>query len=204
MNVNENLRKKNQRTLILMVLAFIVPVVAAYLVFINMDGSGKTNNYGDLIVPARPLVSFKLQTIEGKAFGLKQLKGNWHLIYIGNGACEQQCQDSLSKMHQTRMAQGKPMSRVRLLYLALDKKALVGMKELQGRYSHLTVITGKKAAISHAVKPFKTDNKHNIQDGGLIFMTDPLGNLMMRYEMDIRLIGMIKDLEHLLKVSQIG
>ena len=202
--MNDDIKKQNQRTLIMLVLAFIVPVVAAYLVYMNMDGSGKTNNFGELINPPRPLVNFSLQTTEGKAFGFEQLKANWHLIYIGHGACEQPCQDTLSKMHQTRIAQGKPMSRVRLLYIALDKEALTGMKELQKKYSRLTVISGTPNIVSDAIKPFRTNGKLNIEEDDLIFMTDPLGNLMMRYKTDTRLIGMIKDLQHLLKISQIG
>jgi len=200
----EEIRKQNQRTLIILVLAFILPVAAAWLVYINMDSAGKTRNNGELITPPRPLEAFNVQTVDGKAFGFEQLKGNWHLVYIGSGACEQQCRDSLSKMHQTRLAQGKAMSRVRLLYLALDKKSLTNANELKNKYARLTVVSGERADVDVTAKLFQTDNKFNIREGRLIYMIDPLGNLMMRYKTETRLIGIIKDLEHLLKISQIG
>lgn len=200
----EEIKKQNQRTIVLLILAFILPVVAAWLVYINLDSTVKTSNNGELIIPPRPLESFKVQTSEGKAFGYEQLKGNWHLLYIGDGACGQQCQDSLSKMHQTRMAQGKAMSRVRLVYLALDKKSVSGVNELKKKFARLGVMTDETAAVNKAAKLFETDDKYNIRAGNLIFIIDPLGNLMMRYKTDTRLIGIIKDLEHLLKISQIG
>jgi len=203
MHGTEEIRKKNQRTIIMLVLAFIMPVVAAYLVYINMDKSGKTRNNGELVIPARPLETFKAQTITGTDFGIEQLKGNWHLLYIGSGACEQACNAALSKIHQTRLAQGKAMSRVHLLYLALDNNALQNAAELQKKYARLTVLSATQPELDAAVQLF-SDEKHNVREGGLIYMIDALGNLMMRYKTDTRLIGMIKDLEHLLKISQIG
>lgn len=204
MNGNDEIKKQNQRTIIMLLVAFILPVAVAWIVYSFMGSSSKTDNNGELITPARPLESFKLQTMDGKVFGFEQLKRNWHLVYIGSGACEQQCLDTLSKMHQTRLAQGKAMSRVRLLYLALDKKSLSNVEQLKSKYSRLTVVSGGQVDVDATAKLFQTDDKHNIRDGKLIYMIDPLGNLMMRYEPETRLIGIIRDLEHLLKISQIG
>ena len=41
-------------------------------------------------------------------------------------------------------------------------------------------------------------------EGMQYFLVDPLGNLMMYYDVDVPAKGMIKDLQKLLKVSQIG
>lgn len=204
MNGIEQIRKQNQRTIVLLFLAFIIPVAAAYLVYLNMDHAGKTKNHGELIIPPRPLDSMKLTTLDARPFGGEQLRGNWHLVYISNGACEQLCRDRLSIMHQARVAQGKAMSRVGLLYIAMDKSAAAGLDGLTKDYSHLTVLAGEQLNINEAIKLFQTDNVYNIREDNLIYMVDPLGNLMMRYKKDVRLIGIIKDLEHLLKISQIG
>ncbi len=204
MSGTEEIKKQNQRTIIMLLLAFIVPVLAAWLVYINMGQVSKTRNYGELVIPPRPLDNFKLRTHDGKAFGFEQLKGNWHLIYIGNGPCAEACRNRLSIMHQTRMGQGQAMSRVRLVYIALDKSAIAGADHLQKDYARLTVLTGDQADITKTLKYFETDATYNIREDNLIFMVDPLGNLMMRYKKNVRLIGIIKDLEHLLKISQIG
>lgn len=204
MSSTEEIKKQNQKTIILLLLAFIAPVLAAYLVYINMGEVGKTRNNGELIMPPRPLNDLHLNTLQGRPFGFEQLKGNWHLVYIGNGPCDKACRDRLSMMHQTRMGQGKAMSRVRLLYIAADKSGTANSDKLRKDYARLTVLTGKKENITKTIQLFETDAATNIRAEHLIFMIDPLGNLMMRYKSDVRLIGIIKDLEHLLKISQIG
>jgi cytochrome oxidase Cu insertion factor (SCO1/SenC/PrrC family) len=178
-------------------------VLAAWLVYLNMGEVSKTRNNGELITPARPLEKLQLKTSAGKPFGFEELKGTWHLVYIGQGPCATACQERLSTMHQTRMAQGSSMSRVRLLYLALDKLP-ENADKLRKDYARLTILTGEQQNITKTIKLFETDATYNIREDHLIYMIDPLGNLMMRYKKDIRLIGIIKDLEHLLKYSQIG
>ncbi|MGB5671107.1 MAG: hypothetical protein WBM71_11195, partial [Sedimenticolaceae bacterium] len=40
--------------------------------------------------------------------------------------------------------------------------------------------------------------------GGQLFLVDPLGNLMMYYNLEVPAKGMMRDLQKLLKISQIG
>ena len=204
MSSTEEIRKKNQRTIILLILAFLAPVMAAYLIYLNMGKVSNTRNNGDLVAPARPLTDFKLNSLDGKAFGMNELQGNWHLIYIGKGPCAEVCRDRLSTMHQTRMAQGSAMSRVRLLYIALDKAEVNESEKLLKDYARLTILSGDETHLDKTLQQFSAGAVNNIREDDLIFLVDPLGNLMMRYKKEIRLIGIIKDLEHLLKYSQIG
>ena len=200
----EEIKKKNQRTLIMLVLAFLAPVMAAYLIYLNMGKTSSTRNNGDLITPALPLTDFSLNSLDGKAFGMDELKGSWHLVYIGKGPCAEVCQNRLSTMHQTRMAQGSAMSRVRLLYISLDKPQVTESEKLLRDYARLTILNGDDAHLDKTLQQFTVGAVADIREDNLIFMVDPLGNLMMRYKKEIRLIGIIKDLEHLLKYSQIG
>lgn len=39
---------------------------------------------------------------------------------------------------------------------------------------------------------------------GKVFLVDPLGNVMMRYNNEAPAKGMIKDLQHLIRASRIG
>lgn len=204
MSSSEEIKKQNQRTIILLLLAFLLPVVAAYIVYKNMDQAGKTRNNGSLILPARPLDKLKLTALDNTAFGIEQLKGKWHLIYLGKGPCTQACQDSLSKMHQSRLAQGKAMSRVRLLYIVADLSTVSDAERLTRDYARLNILSGNKTAIEEVIKLFQTPDTATVMESNKIYMVDPLGNLMMQYSADVRLIGVIKDLEHLLKISQIG
>ncbi|MDH5409093.1 MAG: SCO family protein [Gammaproteobacteria bacterium] len=199
----DEIRKKNQRTIIMMVGAFILPVVIAYLVYIGSDFT-KTRNNGELITPPRPLTELKLTGIDNKAFSFEELKGNWHLVYIGNEHCDQVCQDILSKMHQTRMGQGKAMSRVDLIYIHPGKLNSPMAQKLTKSYSRLKIL-GYDASFSPVLnRLFGKAPQENVIKANRVYMIDPLGNLMMRYNHDARLIGIIKDLEHLLRISQVG
>ena len=46
-------------------------------------------------------------------------------------------------------------------------------------------------------------NKKPVQDG-MLFLIDPLGNLMMQYEPGFNTYKVKEDLMHLLRISQIG
>ncbi|MDH5444350.1 MAG: SCO family protein [Gammaproteobacteria bacterium] len=200
----EEIKKQNQKIIILLVMSFAIPIIAAYVVFFNMGEVTKTRNYGELITPARPLETLNLQTLKGQDFGFEALKGKWHLVYIGKGQCNDICQERLSTMHQTRMGQGSAMSRVRLVYIALGGIDSAVANNLTKSYSRLSVLSAKGQDQNKTIKLFQSDANTMIRDDHLIFIIDPLGNLMMRYKKDVRLIGIIKDLEHLLKVSRIG
>lgn len=204
MSSSEVVKKQNQKTILLLIFAFVAPAMIAWLQFEYKIFSSGTNNYGEFISPPVALKNFELVTQDKKKFELENIKGNWHLVYFGKGQCAEVCRNRLSTMHQTRMAQGKAMSRVRLLYVALDGIEKNISDKLKKDYSRLTVLTGKEEETKGILKQFETGTSGSIREDNMIFMVDPLGNLMMRYKKEIRLIGIIKDLEHLLKISQIG
>lgn len=202
----DKIRKKNQRTLIMLVAAFALPYLIAKITFSIISDSEEfdTKNYGELVTPARPLEKLALTTIDGKAFGFEQLKLKWHLVYLAKGPCNKKCHDSLSKMHQARLGQGKGMSRVRLLYITDSKLSQDKIDALSKKYNRLSVLTGDEKAIEEVSRLFQTQNGVNAMEDNRIYLIDTLGNLMMQYKSDIALIGIIKDLEHLLKFSHIG
>jgi len=204
MSPNPKLKKQNQRTLILLVMAFIVPVFAAYLVYLNLQstGPGSTKNHGTLVRPARPISQVNLKTFSGDTFTQKDLTGKWSLIYLGQGECSESCQANLAKMQQGRLAQGKEMVRIQLLYVVVNKRE--DINNLADKYKPLKVVTGEAASIHDFMSIFQLNSDEELLHMQRVYMVDPLGNLMMHYENGAELSGLIKDLEHLLKTSHIG
>ncbi|MDH5180712.1 MAG: SCO family protein [Gammaproteobacteria bacterium] len=198
----EQIRKQNQRTILMLLGAFILPLVLAWFVYLNTSGVHVTNNGGHLITPARPLQSLALTAEDGKPFGFSELKGKWHLVYIGNGACTEKCHAMLSKMHQVRMAQGKDMSRLDLLFITNNKAEQNNSAKLAGQYARLSVLYIEPGNAQQFTKLFSGAGNGGAKDN--IYVIDPLGNLMLQYTDAIALIGIIKDLTRLLKNSQIG
>jgi len=198
------IKRRNQRTLILLLAAFLIPVFGAYLMYLNVQssGPGSTKNHGTLVRPARPITPFELNTLSGDRFGQQQLTGKWTLVYLGQGECAEACRSNLAKMQQGRLAQGKEMVRIQLLYVVTSESAMMGT--LSEQYKPLMVVTGGQAPISDFTGVFQISSDEQVLDMQRVYLVDPLGNLMMRYENGFELSGLIKDLELLLKTSHIG
>ena len=201
---NLEIKKRNQRTLLLLLAAFLIPVLGAYLMYLNVQGNGpgSTKNYGTLVRPARPVTPFELNTVSGERFTKQELAGKWSLVYIGQGACDEPCRINLAKMQQGRLAQGKEMARIQLLYVLADKPA--AMDALGEQYHPLLVVAGESAAVNDFTGVFQISSDELVLHMQRVYLVDPLGNLMMLYENGFELSGLIKDLELLLKTSHIG
>lgn len=194
-------RRKGRLTLLMIVVVFLLPVVAAYL----YRPSGEAGNHGTLIEPPQPLSSFEMTGLDGETVGVDALRGKWTLLYAGEERCGETCRRSLFKIERVRLTQGEDMSWVQSLYLApssVDPGAVAdALVEYQGLQGYL-IAPSELASMA----PVLADG----EDGGepvnekRIYLIDPLGNLMMYYSRDADPSGMKEDLERLLKVSQIG
>ena len=152
---------------------------AAYLLDL---APGQAANYGELIAP-RPLAGPPLDALRGK----------WVLVSFDAAACDAYCEKKLYFMRQVRTAQHKNMGRVERLWLLTDAG--------KPRAELLAAIEGTRIAAqkdSPAVKDFPG----NVTDH--IYVIDPNGNLMMRFPRDPDPSKLLKDLQRLLRLSQIG
>lgn len=181
-------------TVILIVAVFLLPLVAAWL----WRPSGDTANYGTLIRPPRPLKSFEMVDLEGNAAGLEALRGKWTLLYVGRGRCLEQCRHNLFKIERVRLAQGKNMRRVQSLYLAPREMESRIVADTLVQYRGLKGYRISPGELGVMAPGFDLEGRERI------YVVDPLGNLMMFYSADADPTGIKKDLERLLKVSQIG
>jgi len=195
--------RKGRLTLLLIVAAFLIPLMAAYLIYLYRF-AGETANYGTLIDPPRPLQEFRMTDLEGNPAGRDALREKWTLLYVGGEQCAEQCRTSLYNIERVRLTQGKHMDRVQSLYLA--------PMSMEGRVVADTLVEyegvrGYRIARSEleAMAPgFDWKNATGPGAPERVYVIDPLGNLMMFYPGGAEPSGMKKDLERLLKVSQIG
>ena len=154
------------------------PVVLAWFAWYFGWGTGSTGNYGELIAP-RTLSSAPFQALRGK----------WVLVSFDRAACDAYCEKKLYFMRQTRKAQGKDQSRLERLWFITDAGA--------PRAELLAAIEGTRIA-REKVEGFPGNTVDHI------YLVDPLGNLMLRFPRDPDPSKMIKDLQRLLKYSQVG
>jgi hypothetical protein len=54
------------------------------------------------------------------------------------------------------------------------------------------------------IDAFRKNSGEDVVSAGRLYIVDPLGNLMMRYDADVDPRGIIKDIQRLIKNSRIG
>jgi cytochrome oxidase Cu insertion factor (SCO1/SenC/PrrC family) len=192
---------RSRKQIWILIGAFVAPLALAFLLYygVGVRPHGNTNK-GDLIHPARPLPELALPGAADQTFAADALRGKWSMVFIGDGACDARCREALTLMRQTRLALGDKMERVQRVFLVTgnccDQAYLAA--------EHSGVLLGRidNPAGQSLLETFPDAAQAGAL--GRIYLVDPLGNLMMKYEADAPQKGLLEDLKKLLKLSHIG
>ncbi len=181
------------RTIWLMAAISVLPLIAAYIFYVEWRPQGGMN-HGELL-ETRPVPPAVLSDPSGKSFATDKLRGKWLLVTIQSPSCDEKCQRKLYYLRQVRIAQGENMSRVERLWLlrgeGVPNQALIA--------EHPGLLIARPTAPSWlSTFPVKSDAAEHI------FLIDPMGNLVLRYNNDVNPKGMVSDLTRLLKISRVG
>lgn len=196
--VDAQLRKRNLRTIALLAAIFFLPLIASFAMYYG--GSWRpaaSTAHGELYHPARPLPKAELRHADGSVAAIDVFADKWTLVYVGHGACDKDCRDSLYFMRQTRLSLNNEMTRVSRLFLATGE--CCNNEFLEKEHAGLVAIdaTGPNASELVAAFPI-AERAHSL------YIVDPLGNLVMRYDARDTPRGLLDDLKKLLKLSHIG
>jgi SCO1/SenC family protein len=193
-----DLRNRNLRTVGALAALFLLPLVASFWMYYGgaWRPAGRTN-HGELIEPVRPLPPAELRDGRGNVASAELFRGKWTLVYVGDGQCDEACQTSLYFMRQTRLSLNNEMTRVARVFLATSQ--CCANEFLERDHQGLVVIdaTGPEATELLQALP-DTERPRSL------FIVDPLGNLVMRYDTRADPKGLLTDLKKLLKLSHIG
>ncbi|MFO1311923.1 MAG: cytochrome c oxidase subunit I [Burkholderiales bacterium] len=170
-------RRKSRRTLLLIALVAVAPVIASYAAY-YLFPRDKQVNYGELL-PTRPPPG-------GDA--LAEFKGRWILVFAAPAACDAPCGASLYATRQARTIQNREMERVARVWLVTDEASPDPARLAE--HPDLAVRRGSLASW-----PAGPDR---------IYLVDPLGNLVLAWPRDPDIRKMAADVGRLLKASRIG
>jgi hypothetical protein len=192
------LRRRNLRTLALLAGLFLVPLLLAFLTYYGTSWRPLAHvNHGELIVPARPLPHTPLELLgPGAPSQGTPFAGKWALVYVGEGACDDDCRATLLLMRQTRLALNTDMGRVTRVFLVTAH--CCAYEFLEREHAGLVLVNAQGAAAAALLAEFPPARHHTL------FVVDPLGNLMMSYDAAKNPRGLLEDLKKLLRLSQIG
>jgi hypothetical protein len=179
---------KSKRILLLLVLLFFAPLLASFAMYYGFHWrpAGQTN-HGTLIAPPRPLPAGPEDLFHGK----------WSLVYVGDGDCDQACRSTLYFMRQTYLGLGHLIPRLQQVFVVTGRCCDRAFLERE----HAGLVTVDSAAPDAAALPaqFPADAR-----ASTLFIVDPRGNLMMRYDAHADPKGLHDDLVKLLNLSHIG
>ncbi len=194
------MKKNKSITLFIIIAIFALPIIFAWLIY--SKGTflpSQTVNHGVLLIPSIPLSALSLQDTNYKEVNSK-LHGKWWLIYFTDSPKDNFSRRNLYYMKQIRQATGKDQERIQRAILTLHAHQEIEQwinQQFPGTY--------------HFILPPKnfmqlksSFSKELALEKGSLYLVDPLGNIIMFYAPNVVPKGILKDLELVLKVSQIG
>ena len=182
-------KSRSRRMLLVLAALFFVPVAASFVMYygFNWRPSGGTN-HGELLQPIRQLPD-----------SAASLRGKWTLFYVGDGACTQEdCRHALWLARQTRLALNKDMLRIDRALFATQN--CCGGDFLGDKNEGLQVFDISEPVAQAALLNLLPPGDH----ANDLFIADPLGNIVLRFDVRTDPRGLMDDLKKLLKLSSIG
>lgn len=193
-------RRRNQIKLLGIFAVAGVPVVLAMLMYFGSFAvpSAKTNK-GELLMPPLPLSSFGF---DQNAEGLYEAsQGKWLIIQTGAGDCDVQCLDMAHAARQVNVLMAREQSRVARVLVAPGSASVVSV--LSEEYPNLGIYESS----SEMIKALPSSGTADLGSGASVWqlwISDPLGNVILRYDAAHSGYDLRDDLKKLLKLSNIG
>ena len=172
------------------------PVIASYFTYYVIRPEGR-RNFGELVVPQRPLPAVSTLDLNGTPGELRALKKQWLLISVGSASCDAACQQRLYLQRQMRESLGKEKGRLDRIWLVSDSAAVDA--RLKSGLAEATVLRVPSATLAEWLPPAAGQR---VEDH--LYVVDPLGNLMLRFPANMDAAGAAKakrDLDRLLRAS---
>jgi len=187
--------KSARRMLLLLAAIFFLPFIVGTGLFWSGWRPQKFANHGQLLQPPFVLPGSGLRDTEGNTLPASRLRGKWLLLKLGHEPCRKACEDELQQMQQVHIALNTEQSRVQRIFIASD--AAQSLAELHVRFPDLQLASLDSSGAGENWRRVFTGA------GRELYLVDPLGNVIMRYDNPPDMRGVLKDLERLLKYSWI-
>lgn len=172
------------------------PVIASYFTYYVVRPEGR-RNFGELVEPMRPLPKQLAQTLEGKSTDLSALRGQWLLVSVAGGACDEACSQHLYLQRQLRESLGKDKDRLDWVWLVTDQTPVP--EKLMPALRSATVLRVDAQALQRWLSP---TTGRRLEEH--LYLVDPMGNWMMRFAPGMTVDSAARakrDIERLMRAS---
>ena len=180
---------KSRLQLIALAAVFFGPFLYAAWLFYGSDWQpGESTNHGELVDPPIALPNLAIATPDGRVEGA--LRALWTLLYIERGPCTERCRETLVQIRQIRLAAGRDVDRIRRLYVGTTLPDADWLAA--GHAGLIATEFNRDADLAGAIAELETG----------IYLIDPVGQVMMRYGVDVESKPVYDDLHRLLKITR--
>lgn len=183
--------------MLLVLLVCASPVIASYFLYFVVRPDWGRTNYSALILPTVATPDIEARTLEGQPMPLRSLKGQWLLVAVGGGACDESCEKRLYAQRQLREMLGKERDRLDKVWLITDDAPL--RAELKDAVTAGVPVTALRVAGDAVAAWLKPEAGRGLADH--LYIVDPMGEWMMRVPVDFEPAKVKRDLDRLLRAS---
>jgi cytochrome oxidase Cu insertion factor (SCO1/SenC/PrrC family) len=204
--INPNIRKRNNRLVILLfIIVFAGPLLFAWVLLNKSEQREfRQSNHGELISPTRDISEIELYDSKNKVeLTWNELGDKWWLVYLGPNSCNEDCHEILYNMRQIRTALNKNSSRLERMFLTIPECDMSGCD--QYLLEHYPDMYRFRISNEQFKKAFEGVSDPLMRKSvGELYIVDPQGRLMMQYDGETEVRGILSDLRRLLRMSKIG
>lgn len=195
--LDERRTRYGRLKMMLVLLVCAAPVIASYFTYFVVRPEGRTN-YSELVQPLRPVpADLPLSNLRGQATPPASLKGQWLLVVVSGGACNERCEKNLWLQRQLRESLGREKDRLDKVWLINDG-APARPETVQAVTTGVpvTVLRVPPEALAAWMQPA---SGRPLEDH--MYIVDPMGNWMMRVPPQPEPAKLKRDIEKLLRAS---
>jgi len=175
---------------------FLLPVLLAWIVYLWLPSHVLPTKYhGELLDNPQMMKQYAFLDDHGLPLDKQFFAKKWTLMMPLTTPCEAACKHSLYLLRQVRLALGKDMKRVQRVIVSPSDRSVPNLAAL---------ITERFSGTIHVqLSPDALSRLQKVDRGG-IYLVDPRGVMILRYDAKIEPKGLYKDLRRLLRLSAQG
>jgi len=191
--------RRGRITMLVILAACALPVIASYFTYYVIRPQGRTN-YATLVEPQRPLPSLAqlpAQDMAGHSVPLTTLKGQWLVIVVAPARCDKACENNLFLQRQLREMMGAERDRIVKVWLVDSPEPVT--PAIAAAVSAPPAVLSYRVDRSALARWLEPERGRALEDH--LYIVDPLGNWMMRTPANPDPVKLKKDVDRLLRAS---
>ncbi len=193
-----NQQRRGRLVFFCMLIFFITPIVAVIAMY-KLDWRPKGESVGELVTPVRSIeINNAIKNSDGVLVNHSLLKDKWSMVYVA-ADCNLQCKNKLHQMRQLHISLYKEIPRMQRVLITTSPD----ISDLIKNYPELIIVNQPANEIIAFSQQFNILNE-TATDSHRIYLTDPLGQLIMSYNASTSPALVRKDITRLMKYSWTG